>query len=78
MYKEEGFIRLKSDASLFLWRRKDDIRIIMPVFTDDITIASPSTASADQVVAKLSEHFKLRDLGPTSWLLGIEIAQRSS
>jgi hypothetical protein len=60
--KEEGFTCLKSDASFFLWR-KDDIRIVMPVFTDDITIASPSTASADQVVAKLSEHFKLRDLG---------------
>ena len=72
--KEEGFTRLKSNASLFLWR-KDDIRISMPVFTDDITIASPFTASADQVVAKLSEHFKLRDLGPTSWLLGIEITR---
>jgi hypothetical protein len=72
--KEEGFTCLKSNASLFLWR-KDDIRIVMPVFTDDITIASPSTASADQVVAKLSEHFKLRDLGPTSWLLATEIAR---
>jgi hypothetical protein len=63
--KEEGFTRLKADASLFLWK-KDDIRIVMPVFTDDITIASPSTASADQVVAKLSEDFKLHDLGPPS------------
>ena len=50
----------------------------MPVFTDNITIASPSTASADQVVAKLSEHFKLRYLGPTSFLLGIQITRDRS
>jgi hypothetical protein len=48
----------------------------MPVFIDDVTVALPSTASADQVVAKLYEHFQLRDLGSTSWLLGIRDSQR--
>jgi hypothetical protein len=50
--KEKYITRLKFNASLFVWR-KDDIRLIMPVFTDDVTIALPSTASEDQVVAKL-------------------------
>ena len=55
--KQEGFTRLQSDASLFLWR-KGDVRIIMSVFTDDIIIASPSSAESDLMVARLSQHFK--------------------
>src|SRR5689334_16617259 len=45
----------------------------MPVFIDDITFVSASTAALDSVAAELSTHFKLRDLGPTKFLLGIEI-----
>lgn len=46
---------------------------MMPVFIDDITIASPSPSASDQFVKELGQHFELRDLGPTSWLLGIQI-----
>jgi hypothetical protein len=73
--KKEGFTRLKSDALLSSYGGKMISGLSCPVFTDNITIALPSTASADQVVAKLSEHFKLLDLGPTSWLPDIEIAR---
>ena len=34
----------------------------MPIFIDDITIASSNAAESDRVVQELSEHFKLRDL----------------
>ena len=47
----------------------------MPVFIDDITIASSSVAESDRIVEELSRAFKLRDLGPTSFLLGIEITR---
>ena len=69
-----GFARLKSDASLYLYRR-GTVRIIMPVFIDDITLASSSAEESDRLVQELSQHFKLRDLGPTSWLLGILITR---
>lgn len=69
-----GFERIKSDASLFVFA-KGGVRIIMPVYTDDITIASTFAAESNRVVQELSQHFKLRDLGPTSWLLGIEITR---
>ena len=39
------------------------MRLIMPVFIDDITIASTSRAESDRVVHESSKHFKLRDLG---------------
>ena len=48
---------------------------MVPVFIDDITIASNSAAESDRIVQELSTAFKLRDLGPTSFLLGIEIAR---
>ena len=67
-----GFNKLKSDPSVYLYVR-DDVRIIVPVFVDDITIASKSVEAADKFVEELSSHFKLRDLGPTSYLLGVEV-----
>ena len=69
-----GFVRLKSDASLFFYSR-GSVRLMMPVFIDDITIASTSSAESDRFVSELAQHFKLRDLGPTSWLLGIQITR---
>ena len=45
----------------------------MPVFVDDITLAGNNPAAIDLFVQELSSHFKLRDLGPTTQLLGMEI-----
>ena len=42
-------------------------------FIDDITFASSNPAAIDSAIKELASHFKLRDLGPTSFLLGIEI-----
>jgi hypothetical protein len=70
-----GFKKTYSDASLYIYDR-DDIKIIMPVFVDDITLASKSQGALDKFVIDLGKHFKLRDLGPTIFLLGIEIARK--
>ena len=74
MLQKLGFSRLQSDALLYLFSR-GSVRIIMPIFIDDITIASSNAAESGGVVQELSEHFKLRDLGPTKFLLGVEISQ---
>ena len=44
-----GFSWLQSDASLYVFRR-DSVRLIMPVFIDDITIASSNVAESDRIV----------------------------
>ena len=54
------------------------MRSIMPIFIDDITIASSNAAESDRVVQELFEHFKLRDLGSTSFLLGMQITRDHS
>ena len=45
----------------------------MPVFVDDITLASKSQGAFDNFVIELGKHFKLKDLGATTFLLGIKI-----
>ena len=67
-----GFKRLESDRSIYIFLR-DEVRIIIPVFIDDIMFASSNSNAIDSTVKELASHFKLRDLGPTSFLLGIEI-----
>src|SRR6202044_2251631 len=45
------------------------------IFVDDITLASKSQKALDETVKELAKHFPLRDLGPTSFLLGIHITR---
>ena len=57
---------------------REDTRIIIPVFIDDMTIASKSKDNIRKVIQELKSHFKLRELGLTSWLLGVEIIKDRS
>lgn len=70
--KTIGFTQLCSDPSLYIYEH-NNVKVIMPVFVDDITLASTSQELLDELVAELSTHFKLRDLGPMSFLLVLEI-----
>jgi hypothetical protein len=49
--------------------------IIMPIFVDDITLAAKSQKALNKTVEELAKHFPLRDLRPTSFLLGIHITR---
>lgn len=69
-----GFKRLESDRSVYIYE-KNGLRIMMPIFVDDITLASKSQKVLDDNVAELANRFPLRDLGPTSFLLGIHITR---
>ena len=69
-----GFKRLESNRSIYIFLR-DEVQIIIPVFIDDITFALSNSTAIDVAIKDLASHFKLRDLGPTTFLLGIEIAR---
>jgi hypothetical protein len=68
-----GFKRLQSDASIYIYTSDAGTRLVIPVFVDDLTIISPSKVDIDHVKAQLRDVFKLRDLGPISFLLGVQI-----
>ena len=69
-----GFKAIYSDNSIYVYA-KDQVKVILPVFVDDCTFASNSLSLLDDLVVELSRSFKLRDLGPTTALLGIEITR---
>jgi hypothetical protein len=61
----------------FIWE-KDGVKVIVPVFVDDITLASKSKEKIAEIKGLLAQRFKLRDLGPTSFLLGVQIDRERS
>jgi Reverse transcriptase (RNA-dependent DNA polymerase) len=67
-----GFTQLQSDPSIYVWA-KDGVRVTLPVFVNDITITSKSKPKIDWVKMSLAKVFKLKDLSPTTYLLGIKV-----
>ena len=45
----------------------------IPVYVNDITIVSKNTSKIVWVKSELKKRFKLRDLGPTQFLLGVHV-----
>jgi transposase InsO family protein len=52
----EGFRRLRSDASIFVWEDADS-KVIVPVFVDHITLASKSKSKIQMLKTMLAKHF---------------------
>jgi hypothetical protein len=67
-----GFSRIRSDGSILVWE-KNGVQVICPVFVDNITFASKSKSKIATLKVELAKHFKLRNLGPTTFQLGIEV-----
>jgi len=69
---ELGFKRIESDRSVYIYSN-GEVRIIVPIYIDDITLASKSPAAIDKYVQLLSQYLKCRDLGATRFLLGTSV-----
>jgi len=63
-----------SDNSISIYSR-NQVKLIVPIFIDDITLVSKDDATMDSTVQELSKHFKLRDLGVTTFLLSVQVKQ---
>ena len=67
-----NFMRMYSNALLYIYIH-GDLRIIMPIFVDDMTLVSKLEQALEIFIMELGKHFKLCNLGPTNQLLGIKI-----
>ena len=55
---EMGFTCVQVDSSIYVYR-KDKVQIILPVFVDDITLASNSLEAIHSIIKELASHFQL-------------------
>jgi hypothetical protein len=70
-----GFSCIRTDGLIFIWAN-NDVCVICPVFVDNITFVLKSKAKIAELKAAIAQHFKLRNLGPTTFQLGVEITRK--
>ena len=54
------FKRIQSDNSIYIYS-KGEVKLIVPIFIDDITLVSKNDTAMDSTVQELSKYFKLRE-----------------
>ncbi|KAJ0913978.1 putative RNA-directed DNA polymerase [Helianthus annuus] len=67
-----GFVQSLCDHSLFVLS-KDKVFVVLLVYVDDIVITGNDVSEITQVKKRLSESFKIKDLGILKYFLGIEV-----
>ncbi|KAL9281348.1 putative RNA-directed DNA polymerase [Arabidopsis thaliana] len=73
---DAAFIQSQSDNTLFVQLQGTSFIAIL-VYVDDILIASNDSNQVTLIKAYLADHFKIKDLGPARFFLGLEIARNS-
>ena len=71
------FKLVRCDNSIWVYKR-DQSHIIVPVYVDDMTVVCKSPAEYTSIVSELKQHFKLKELGPSSSLLAVAIGRDRS
>jgi len=71
---ELGFVASKSDSSLFLFTSAQ-IQLLALVYVDDILLTGSSPVALDSLIRSLSIDFPIKDLGPLSYFLGVEVTR---
>ncbi|RVW88563.1 Retrovirus-related Pol polyprotein from transposon RE1 [Vitis vinifera] len=67
-----GFKNSHSDTSLFVLRSSNHV-VYLLVYVDDIILTGSSDTLVSQFVDYLAQRFSLKDLGPLSYFLGVEV-----
>lgn len=70
-----GFSQFKHDHSLFTVA-SDNTFIITLVYVDDILLIGNSVTAIQQVKSALHVNFTIKDLGATSYFLGMELCRK--
>jgi hypothetical protein len=71
-----GFLKAKSNTSLFVYRRDADTAYLL-LYVDDIALTATSPKLLQCTTTALQEQFAMKDLGPLHHFLGISVEQRS-
>ena len=76
-FSDMGFKRSQGDPS-FYFKHSSDAITLVPLFVDDLLIASNSIKEIEDTKSTLSARYSMKDMGPVSMILGMEIERQSS
>ena len=68
-----GFFCSCADTSLFVFTKKDDL-IYLLLYVDNIILTGNNPALINQFISQLHSEFAVKDLGPLSYFLGLEVS----
>jgi hypothetical protein len=71
-----GFVKAKSDTSLFIYRCGADTAYLL-LYVDDVIFTTSSLELLQHTTTSLQQQFTMKDLGPLHHFLGISVEQRS-
>ncbi|RVW62129.1 Retrovirus-related Pol polyprotein from transposon RE2 [Vitis vinifera] len=74
---EFGFLSSPVDASLFVYH-KGHIHLFILIYVDDILVTGIDPSLIQSLIQKLQTEFKMKDLGPLGYFLGIQANRDSS
>ncbi|RVW25345.1 Retrovirus-related Pol polyprotein from transposon RE1 [Vitis vinifera] len=72
-----GFINSIADTSLFIFNNHGTILYLL-VYVDDIIITGNNVEAAQTFIQQLSQRFSLKDLGPLTYFLGVEVTSHTN
>ncbi|XP_022041549.1 uncharacterized mitochondrial protein AtMg00810-like [Helianthus annuus] len=70
----QGFRQSKSDNSLFIYHHGHEIAYLL-IYVDDIILTTSSEDLRIRLLHKLSSEFAMKNLGPLSYFLGIQVTR---
>ena len=73
-FQQNGFKQSEVDACLY-FKHGESVIIFIVIWVDDIVIAASSEKLLNDTKYLLKNKFKMKDLGPISWILGIGFKQ---
>ncbi|RVW12701.1 Retrovirus-related Pol polyprotein from transposon RE1 [Vitis vinifera] len=73
---EFGFLSSPVDASLFVYH-KGHIHLFILIYVDDILVTGTDPSLIQSLIQKLQTEFKMKDLGPLGYFLGIQASRDS-
>ncbi|RVW79312.1 Retrovirus-related Pol polyprotein from transposon RE1 [Vitis vinifera] len=74
---EFDFLSSPVDASLFVYH-KGHIHLFILIYVDDILVTGTDPSLIQSLIQKLQTEFKMKDLGPLGYFLGIQASRDSS
>ncbi|GKV48803.1 hypothetical protein SLEP1_g55595 [Rubroshorea leprosula] len=74
--KSCGFIQAWTDSSMFLYKNRESMAVLL-LYVDDIILTASTSSLLSSVLSLLKKEFLMTDLGPLNYFLGVSATRNS-